>query len=115
MGIISFTIKSGVIYSAYYYTKIIGVWGPQVESEKIYNNVKDLCKPHWKNATKNINFTLPTLPAGSETSYLLKHYYNQGVKNTIYYIHMAPCLLGQFISKTKETITKSLDAPPVKQ
>lgn len=55
------------------------------------------------------------LPDSGEGRYLAKHYYNNGVKATIHFVHRFPCYLGQWAKKAQTTIQSALDAPPVKQ
>jgi MICOS complex subunit MIC13 len=52
------------------------------------------------------------LPQTGEIGYLTKHYYNTGVKNSIYFIHRFPCYLGQWSKQGSDAIKKALNAPP---
>lgn len=52
---------------------------------------------------------MPLLPSSGEIRYLAHHYYNNGVKNTIHFIHMFPCYIGRWAKKGKDAITNVLD------
>lgn len=133
----SFAIKSGIVASTIYWSREYKVWGNSKDTAKLYNQLSDQAANPLKQLKSQIPidvsttvpilsvFSLinnsstflqvPLLPSSGEACFLVKHYYNNGVKNTIHFIHRFPCYLGQWAKKAQDTINSALDAPPVKQ
>lgn len=69
-------------------------------------------QPHINTIKSHIPFETPALPDEGEIRYTIKHYYNAGVKKTMYTITMIPCYLGQATKKSIDAVKKVLEAPP---
>lgn len=131
----SFAIKSGVVSSTIYWSREYKVWGSSKDTAKLYGQLSAQADPSFKKLKSQIPIDVsahifrviygsndkhyilqvPLLPSSGEACFLVKHYYNNGVKNTIHFIHRFPCYLGQWAKKAQDTINSALDAPPVKQ
>lgn len=105
-------VKSGLAGGAIYYSKELGVWGDSNQSTKLYNCICKQMSPYTKQVSSKIPVELPYLPTTGEVRYLTKHYYNAGVKNTIHFVQMFPCYVGQYTSKGINAVKSALDAPP---
>ncbi|KAL5292841.1 hypothetical protein ACFFRR_011544 [Megaselia abdita] len=100
--IFKFAIKTSLAVGAVYYVK--PVWGNSIETEKLYNNTKTTLCPHVKKITKSIPYELPALPSSGQVGFVTKHYYNEGVKNSIRFVHMLPCYAGRAIKSAKDAL-----------
>lgn len=54
-------------------------------------------------------FQIPALPVSNEIGFVTKHYYNEGVKNSIYFIHRLPCYIGQYSKKASDAIMSAIE------
>ncbi|KAG4075280.1 hypothetical protein HA402_003071 [Bradysia odoriphaga] len=114
MGLLSFAVKGGVLYSAIYGTRHYNVWADSEKTTALYNELSQKASPHLKTVRAKIPLEIPPLPSSGELCYIYTHYHNKAVKNTIYFIHRLPCYLGQWAKKAKDGIDKALEAPPPK-
>ncbi|XP_058459475.1 MICOS complex subunit MIC13 homolog QIL1 isoform X2 [Malaya genurostris] len=94
-------IKTGLAGSAVYYTRNEGIWNEN--TDKVYERYSSAMQPHIA--------SVPALPKSGELCFLTTHYYNAGVKNTIYFIHRLPCYLGQWTKQTSDAIKKAINPP----
>lgn len=108
----SFAIKAYAVGGTIYLTKAHGVWGSSTQSVELYNDINKQLQPHINTLKSSIPFETPALPNDGKICYTVKHYYNAGVKKTIYTIQMIPCYLGQATKKTIDTLKNALEAPP---
>ncbi|XP_053675902.1 MICOS complex subunit MIC13 homolog QIL1-like [Anopheles nili] len=108
-----FAIKVGLAGSFIYYTKQEGIW--EEDTEKVYERYAAALKPHVESVKQQIPLDLPALPSSGELCFVTKHYYNEGVKNTIRFIHRLPCYAGQWAKKGSDAIKQALDAPSQNQ
>lgn len=97
-------LRSGAIVAAFYYTKKTGIWGSPEETEQLYNSIKQTMQPHAENLERKLPFEVPPLPQTGELRYLVKHYYNNGVKSSFHFVDMLPCYTGQLANKIKVSI-----------
>ncbi|CAD7002851.1 unnamed protein product [Ceratitis capitata] len=109
--VIGFFVRAGLVVGAVYYSKKSGVWGTPEETEKIYNDIKETLRPHAKELEKKLPFEIPALPQTGEARFLVKHYYNEGVKKTFHFIEMLPCYTGQLLYKAKTEFDKFAQPP----
>ncbi|ETN66739.1 hypothetical protein AND_001479 [Anopheles darlingi] len=104
-----FAIKTGIAGGAVYYSKEEGIWNE--DTEKVYERYAAALHPHVQSLKQQIPLDIPALPSSGEMCFVTKHYYNEGVKNTIHFIHRLPCYAGQWAKKGSDAIKKALDAP----
>lgn len=104
-------MRGGLVTGAVYYTCKAGVWGSPEEADKLYNNVKGQLCPYVKQAQAKLPFELPKLPQVGEMRFLAKHYYNEGVKGTLRFVHMLPCYAGRGLKKAKDAFEEFSKSP----
>ncbi|XP_058459474.1 MICOS complex subunit MIC13 homolog QIL1 isoform X1 [Malaya genurostris] len=102
-------IKTGLAGSAVYYTRNEGIWNEN--TDKVYERYSSAMQPHIASVKQQIPIDVPALPKSGELCFLTTHYYNAGVKNTIYFIHRLPCYLGQWTKQTSDAIKKAINPP----
>ncbi|CAO1400179.1 unnamed protein product [Diamesa hyperborea] len=109
--IVRVAIKSGLCYAAVKYTVDEGVWGPADKTVAFKNKMcKTVNENHYYQTGKaHFPMELPDLPKTSQMCFVTKHYYNQGVKNSIRFVEMIPCYMGQGIKKASDTIKQAMD------
>lgn len=88
------------------------MWGNNQTTTKLYEKVSHELQPHLAKLKKQVPLEIPLLPSKGEVCYLVNHYYNNAVKESIKFINMLPCHVGRGIKYTKDGITKLLEAPP---
>ncbi|GAB0100858.1 MICOS complex subunit MIC13 [Sergentomyia squamirostris] len=114
---IKLLIKSALAYGAVKYTVDQGVWSSSERTTQLYGEIGNALNPHWSEVRKKIPLELPLLPTTGETCFVVKYYWNQGVKSTFHFIHRAPCYLGQWTKKAKDAVSGAFssfeEAPPV--
>ncbi|XP_055530309.1 MICOS complex subunit MIC13 homolog QIL1 [Wyeomyia smithii] len=104
-----FAIKTGLAGGAVYYSRQEGIWNEN--TDQVYERYSNALQPHMASVKQRLPFEVPALPKSGELCFLTTHYYNQGVKNTIYFIHRIPCYLGQWTKKATDAVKKALDPP----
>uniref|UniRef100_A0A182JEA2 MICOS complex subunit MIC13 n=1 Tax=Anopheles atroparvus TaxID=41427 RepID=A0A182JEA2_ANOAO len=102
-------IKTSIAGGAVYYSKEEGIWNE--DTEKVYERYATALHPHVQSVKQQIPLDIPALPSSGEMCFVAKHYYNEGVKNTIHFIHRLPCYLGQWAKKGSDAVKQALDAP----
>uniref|UniRef100_A0A182N821 MICOS complex subunit MIC13 n=1 Tax=Anopheles dirus TaxID=7168 RepID=A0A182N821_9DIPT len=105
-----FAIKVGITGGAVYYSKQEGIW--EEDTDKVYERYATALKPHLQSVKDQIPLDVPALPSSGELCFVTKHYYNEGVKSTINFIHRLPCYAGQWAKKGSDAIKQALDAQP---
>lgn len=105
-----FAIKVGLAGGAVYYSKQEGIW--EENTEQVYERYGTALKPYLESVKKQIPLDIPALPSSGELCFVTKHYYNEGVKSTIHFIHRLPCYAGQLAKKGSDAIKQALDAQP---
>lgn len=105
-------IKSALVYGAVRYTVDKGVWADSQATEKLYNELCSVACPQVKKLQKQLPFEVPLMPKTGELCFIAKYYYNQGVKASFNFIHMAPCYMGQWAKKGKDAITSAMEEKP---
>uniref|UniRef100_A0A182KAE9 MICOS complex subunit MIC13 n=1 Tax=Anopheles christyi TaxID=43041 RepID=A0A182KAE9_9DIPT len=108
-----FAVKVGLAGSAVYYSKQEGIW--EEDTEKVYERYATAMKPHIESLKQQIPLDIPALPSSGELCFVTKHYYNEGVKNTIHFIHRLPCYAGQWAKKGSDAIKQALDGQPAQK
>lgn len=103
-------IKSALVYGAFRYSVDKGVWADSHATEKLYNEMCSAACPHVQKMKKQLPFEVPLMPKTGELCFIAKYYYNEGVKASFNFVHMAPCYMGQWAKKGKDAITKAMDA-----
>lgn len=105
-------IKSAVVYGAVKYSVDKGVWADSQTTEKLYNEICAHTCPKVQAVKKQLPFEVPLLPKSGELCFIVKYYYNQGVKATFNFVHMMPCYLGQWAKKGKDAINQAMEEKP---
>ncbi|SPP87321.1 MICOS complex subunit MIC13 homolog QIL1 [Drosophila guanche] len=111
--VIGLLVRGGLVASAVYYTNKVGIWSDSEQTEKLYNNVKSELCPYVQKAKKQLPFDVPQLPNTGEMRFLAKHYYNEGVKGSIRFVHMLPCYAGRGLKKVKDTFEDFAKSPAI--
>ncbi|XP_053682961.1 MICOS complex subunit MIC13 homolog QIL1 [Sabethes cyaneus] len=106
-----FAIKASLAGGAVYYSRQEGIW--KENTDEVYERYSKALQPHLASVKQQLPFEVPALPKSGELCFLTSHYYNQGVKNTIYFIHRIPCYLGQWTKKATDAVKKAMDASSV--
>lgn len=94
------------------YTVDKGVWADSQQTEKLYNEICSATCPQVQKLKKQLPFEVPLLPNTGELCFITKYYYNQAVKASFNFVHMAPCYLGQAMKKGKDAINGALEEKP---
>ncbi|XP_034111255.1 MICOS complex subunit MIC13 homolog QIL1 [Drosophila nasuta] len=106
-------VRGGLVAGTVYYTRKAGVWGNPEETDKLLNDVKGQLCPYVQKAKKQLPFEVPKLPQAGEVRFLVKHYYNEGVKSSFRFIHMLPCYAGRGLKKVKDTFEDFAKSPAI--
>lgn len=106
------TVKSAIVGGAVYFTKEEGIWGNGEKAEKVCQKYCKLSDPYVSQVKKSIPFDMPKMPPSGQMTFLTQHYYNRAIINSIDFIHMAPCYMGQMMKKGKDALEKALEQPP---
>ncbi|KAH8302730.1 hypothetical protein KR044_010213 [Drosophila immigrans] len=106
-------VRGSLVAGTVYYTRKAGVWGSAEESDKLLNEVKGTLCPYVQKAKKQLPFEVPKLPQAGEVRFLVKHYYNEGVKSSFRFIHMLPCYAGRGLKKVKDTFEEFAKSPAI--
>ncbi|XP_059613371.1 MICOS complex subunit MIC13 homolog QIL1-like [Phlebotomus argentipes] len=116
--VIKLLIKSGLVYGAVKYSVDQGVWASSTKTTALYNDVGESLRPHWQGVRQKVPVELPLLPSSGEACFVVKYYWNQGVKASFNFIHRFPCYVGQWTKKAKDAVGGALssfeEAPAVK-
>uniref|UniRef100_T1D5D1 MICOS complex subunit MIC13 n=1 Tax=Psorophora albipes TaxID=869069 RepID=T1D5D1_9DIPT len=102
-------IKTGLAGGAVYYSREEGIWNEN--TDQVYERYSLALQPHLTSVKQQLPFEVPALPTSGEVCFLTKHYYNQGVKNTVYFIHRLPCYMGQWAKQASDAIKKAVEPP----
>ncbi|XP_055627677.1 MICOS complex subunit MIC13 homolog QIL1-like [Toxorhynchites rutilus septentrionalis] len=104
-----FAIKAGLAGGAVYYSRQEGIW--KENTDEVYERYCKALQPHLTSVRQYLPVEVPALPSSGEVNFLTKHYYNEGVKNTIYFIHRIPCYMGQWTKQASDAVKKALNPP----
>ncbi|EDS44109.1 conserved hypothetical protein [Culex quinquefasciatus] len=104
------TVKTGLAGGAVYYSREEGIWNEN--TDQVYERYATALQPHLVSVKQQIPVEVPALPSSGEVCFLTKHYYNEGVKSSIRFVHMMPCYLGQWTKKATDAVKKAMDAGP---
>lgn len=107
-----FSIKSALAASSIYWTHENKVWGSSADADRLYSKLAAVAAPSVATVRSQVPFDVPQLPTTGETCFLVKHYYNKGVKSTIHFIHRFPCYAGKWAKSAQDTINAAI-APPM--
>uniref|UniRef100_A0A1Q3FK34 MICOS complex subunit MIC13 n=1 Tax=Culex tarsalis TaxID=7177 RepID=A0A1Q3FK34_CULTA len=104
-------VKTGLAGGAVYYSREEGIWNEN--TDQVYERYSAALQPHLASVKQQIPVEVPALPSSGEVCFLTKHYYNEGVKSSIRFVHMLPCYLGQWTKKATDAVKKAMDGSPV--
>uniref|UniRef100_A0A8D8JL56 MICOS complex subunit MIC13 n=1 Tax=Culex pipiens TaxID=7175 RepID=A0A8D8JL56_CULPI len=104
------TVKTGLAGGAVYYSREEGIWNEN--TDQVYERYATALQPHLASVKQQIPVEVPSLPSSGEVCFLTKHYYNEGVKSSIRFVHMMPCYLGQWTKKATDAVKQAMDAGP---
>ncbi|XP_055610227.1 MICOS complex subunit MIC13 homolog QIL1 [Uranotaenia lowii] len=100
-------IKTGLAGGAVYYSREEGIWNEN--TDQVYERYSKAIEPHLVSIKQQIPVEVPALPTSGEMCFLTKHYYNEGVKSTINFIHRFPCYVGQWSKKATDAIKQAIE------
>ncbi|XP_065086766.1 MICOS complex subunit MIC13 homolog QIL1 [Ochlerotatus camptorhynchus] len=103
-------VKTGLAGGAVYYSREEGIWN--ANTDQVYERYSKALQPQLASVKQQIPVQVPALPTSGEVCFLTKHYWNEGVKGTVHFIHRLPCYLGQWTKKGTDAIKKAMDPAP---
>lgn len=103
-------VKTGLAGGAVYYSREEGIWNEN--TDQVYERYSTALQPHLASVKQQIPVEVPALPTTGELCFLTKHYWNEGVKGSIYFVHRLPCYLGQWTKKASDALKQAMNPPP---
>ncbi|KOB76903.1 Protein QIL1 [Operophtera brumata] len=110
INMLKFGVKLAVLGSAVYYTIDKGIWKDSATTSAFYEELESGVSPYVGELKKQIPYELPPLPSNDRLSYLMKYYWNCGVKTTFNFLVDLPTHTSNAAVKIYDTVSSSLDA-----
>ncbi|XP_026322355.1 MICOS complex subunit MIC13 homolog QIL1 [Hyposmocoma kahamanoa] len=107
---LKFGIKSAVLGGAVYYTIDKGMWKDSATTNALYEELEKGISPYVGELKKKIPYELPPLPTNDRASYLLKYYWNTGVKNTFKLLVDLPTHASNATIKVYQLVASTMQA-----